>query len=699
MASVCAASFCGNSRYFVKKYDLDIVFHKFPANDQLLRKWVKFCNRDDSWTPEKNHVVCSTHFLKEDYQLICSPNKENRKTFKKLKPTAATTESELRLKERNLEIACVDCTKKDADNNTLAIQLKKAQEKNSQLTEVNKFLSKQLEVTTYELNDCKQEIVKLKADVEKLRKSTLLPENFKERMKRTLKDTLTSNQIEKILKKKKRIRWTVEEISKFFTLRYFGKRSYKYMATDLNYPLPSFSTLQRYAQKLELKEGILKDVLVLLKNITHDLHIRDRECVLSFDEMKVNKILEYDPASDEILGPYNNMQVVMARGLFKNWKQPIFIGFDQRMTKDILLEIVKHLSIIGINVVAIVSDNCQSNIGCWKDLGAHDYLNPYFLHPCTNSKIYVFPDAPHLLKLIRNWLLDTGFEYDNKIIKRDLLDTLVVQRNKAEFTPLFKITNNHLNMSPQERQNVRRAAELLSRTTAICLKRYFPDNTEANELALFLEKVDLWFSISNSLSPNAKLDYKKSYNANDNQKQALRDMFELVSNMKAIGKRTMQVFQKSILMHITSLQLLFEDMKTKHGINFISTHKLNQDVLENFFSQIRQKGGAYDHPSPLSCLYRIRMMIIGKSPTILNNHSQEKIDTTDGSDEPHEEFLSAAVFSGTDIAQTLPDIEAMININEICQGIDDNSYDTVSTVSSNDVMQAEQESDGLQYVM
>uniref|UniRef100_A0A182XPG4 Transposable element P transposase-like C-terminal domain-containing protein n=1 Tax=Anopheles quadriannulatus TaxID=34691 RepID=A0A182XPG4_ANOQN len=36
--------------------------------------------------------------------------------------------------------------------------------------------------------------------------------------------------------------------------------------------------------------------------------------------------------------------------------------------------------------------------------------------------------------------------------------------------------------------------------------------------------------------------------------------------------------------------LLFDDMKIKHGVKFISTYKLNQDVLENSFSPKRQTG-------------------------------------------------------------------------------------------------------------
>ncbi|KAH0814622.1 hypothetical protein GEV33_008169 [Tenebrio molitor] len=45
-----------------------------------------------------------------------------------------------------------------------------------------------------------------------------------------------------------------------------------------------------------------------------------------FDEVKVKSVQEYDTSKDEVLGPHNQMQVVMARGLFAQWKQPLSRG-------------------------------------------------------------------------------------------------------------------------------------------------------------------------------------------------------------------------------------------------------------------------------------------------------------------------------------------------------------------------------------
>lgn len=233
------------------------------------------------------------------------------------------------------------------------------------------------------------------------------------------------------------------------------------------------------------------------------------------------------------------------------------------MKKNILLHIIATLHSKNINVVAIVSDNCPANIACWKDLGATGYDHPYFLHPVTKQNVYVLPDAPHLLKLTRNWLIDHGFTHNTKKITTNTLMNIVNERMSAEMTPVFKINKGHLIMSNQEKQNIRRAAQLLSRTVAISLRRYIK-NEEANDLANFIEIIHLWFCISNSYSPLAKEHYKKSYNGNENQKQALSDMFNLIKNSIVIGKKSLQTFQKSILMQITS-DLVQNDFGSTHA--------------------------------------------------------------------------------------------------------------------------------------
>lgn len=105
------------------------------------------------------------------------------------------------------------------------------------------------------------------------------------------------------------------------------------------------------------------------------------------------------------------------------------------------------------------------------------------------------------------------------------------------------------------------------------------------------------------------------------------EMYDTVKNMKCFNKsdelqNALQIFQKGILMSITSLKLLRSKMNEKFGFKFILTHRLNQDFLENFFCQIRGRSGQHDHPTPVECLQRIKVIMLGKNPGVaLHNHS------------------------------------------------------------------------------
>lgn len=93
---------------------------------------------------------------------------------------------------------------------------------------------------------------------------------------------------------------------------------------------------------------------------------------------------------------------------------------------------------------------------------------------------------------------------------------------------------------------------------------------------------------------------------------------------RAVGKTNLQLFQKAILMSIKSLKLLFLDLKSEFKIEYIATHKVNQDALENLFGQLRSRGGLNDHPTPLDVLNRLRLIILGR-----NSMSPSKMNTTD----------------------------------------------------------------------
>ena len=113
--------------------------------------------------------------------------------------------------------------------------------------------------------------------------------------------------------------------------------------------------------------------------------------------------------NDQVIGPHKYMQIVQARALFGKWKQPVFCDFDKPMTKELLISIITKLNNIGYTVVACVSDMGGGNQGLWKEFGI-TIETPFIPHPqIADLNIYFYAVTPHLLKLVRNWLFDTGF--------------------------------------------------------------------------------------------------------------------------------------------------------------------------------------------------------------------------------------------------------------------------------------------------
>lgn len=89
---------------------------------------------------------------------------------------------------------------------------------------------------------------------------------------------------------------------------------------------------------------------------------KDKQIILQFDEVKVKSCYEYDKKADRIMGKHNQLQVVVVRSLFSNWNQPIYLEFDQKMTKSILNNIIEKLSKASYTVVACVSDCGGGNV-------------------------------------------------------------------------------------------------------------------------------------------------------------------------------------------------------------------------------------------------------------------------------------------------------------------------------------------------
>lgn len=459
-------------------------------------------------------------------------------------------------------------------------------------------LQKELKIANKKLEEANEINKKVKNDLEELENS--------------VKHIFTEDQIKK-MKNKKQVKWNIDDISSAISLYSAGPRSYKYLYKK-GHPLPGLSTLREWAKKINVKPGILTAVLKLMKQINYNQF--EKICILSFDEMKIRSGYEYDKANDTLLSPSNYVQVVLARGLMQKWKQPVYYNYDCNMTASILNNIIEQLYSVGYMVVAVVSDMGPGNQSVWKQLSI-GIMKTWFPHPVKeNARVYVFADVPHLIKLIRNHFIDSGFIINNRLINTDPIKKMLEITDTSDLKISYKITDEHLAVQNVARQNVKLATQLFSHTVSCCLKRCVQlgkMSETAIDCADFIKLINDWFDVFNSKIPAVDMrNRKKAFGlAISEQEEILKKTDEVILELRTPGKKSMLPFQKGILISNESLRGLYKYLKSNYNFEYILTNRLNQDVLENFFIHIRSKGGLHDHPSALEFKYRLRSYLLG----------------------------------------------------------------------------------------
>jgi Transposase protein len=127
----------------------------------------------------------------------------------------------------------------DKESNQFKEEVAKIQNYNDNLLELSKEKDKQLKLASIKIKKLKKEMLG--------RKTKLKQKEVFDEIKKQLSSVLTSNQIDLITKRRKQVKWTKQELETGFTLRFFGISQYNFLRNQMKLPLPSMTTLRRYA--------------------------------------------------------------------------------------------------------------------------------------------------------------------------------------------------------------------------------------------------------------------------------------------------------------------------------------------------------------------------------------------------------------------------------------------------------------------
>lgn len=402
-------------------------------------------------------------------------------------------------------------------------------------------------------------------------------------------------------------------------LYFLGPRAYNFLKRLLY--LPSKRVLERMTERLIYKPGLYNEALYKSLQIkVEGMQEEDKHCILCVDEMALKANLFYHVGSDEIVGfteiqsgkqefePAYNATVIMARGLYTNWKQPLsyfFVNstFPAGQLKTVLEECVTKLSETGLIVDAIVSDMGSNFIKLTNNLGVTPE-NPEFY--VGNKKIVYIFDTPHLIKATRNNLLKNYFLYNGKKTSWTYIKQFYDNDKTLPNRCAPKLTDSHINPNNFQKMKVKLATQVLSHTVASGMNTYISLGAlpaEAMSTVEVIEKFNKLFDVLNSSFKNTYTMYQTVFKGEKYQLDFLNEMYDFIQNLQIFNSQGRNVtskakFLKSWLVTINGIKKLWEELK-RVGFKYLMTRRVNQDCLENFFGSVRQQGGNCINPTPI----------------------------------------------------------------------------------------------------
>ena len=392
-------------------------------------------------------------------------------------------------------------------------------------------------------------------------------------------------------------------------LRYSSLPAYKMLMNE--FKLPSLSLLKK------LTTGRI-DTMKAAKALKNNGNISE-DVIVIFDEMYVQKCEEYTGGetigADEDGELYKGIICFMIVGMKSN--VPFIIKtipekeINGAWLKDEILHCLEMLFENGFNVRGIACDNHPSNVSAYKKLfSSHGNSEDNLFITLNGKKIYLFFDTVHLMKNIRNNLLNRKRFLFPQFSFHGLYDSVNVSGGEISWRMLHEVYEKDQNLQANLKtapklnasvlhpgnckQSVPVALAIFHPTTSAAIKRYFPERSDAAE---FLNLIYVWWTISNSKQcDNNSHHLGDAAIPGDMKPQFLRaftDWIEVWDNAKipsaekfTLSAQTSFALRQTLRCHAALLEDFFTEV-----YNFVLTARFQSDPLERRYGQYRQMSG------------------------------------------------------------------------------------------------------------
>jgi len=301
----------------------------------------------------------------------------------------------------------------------------------------------------------------------------------------------------------------------------------------MGWKLPALSTIRKWMTVFDFRTGINEKLMSCLSERVESMGEKEKDCIITWDEVSIKEYVEYDRNKDEIIGIVDHglqrrkldtateALVIMIQGINTNWKFPISYYFSSGNTTSeeldgILIENMKKLKDIGIKIRLGVCDMSFTNQGLYRKWNVTKD-RPFIM--LDNEKIFMIHDAPHLIKLVRNNLQKRNFIIGDKQVKWYWIQRFwkLDCRRVSRMAP--KLTKFHFYLKDFSNMKVKLATQVFSQSvfagmfTMIKLRILKED---AMPTAKLVKDMDSLFDLLNISEPQSNKTIKSGNSLKDN---------------------------------------------------------------------------------------------------------------------------------------------------------------------------------------
>lgn len=433
----------------------------------------------------------------------------------------------------------------------------------------------------------------------------------------------------------------------------YSPKAYNFLREKFNCNLPNESTIRKWYANCSSngEPGIQRECLEVLARLVTEFKNMNKTlyCSLSFDEMATKQNVKWSDSKKRFLGHTtygsesrviaNQAIVFMLSGINSPFSMPIAYHFISSLNKSskakLLKEIIRAVSTFGIKITSITFDGLITNFSTCKELGASFELidfRPYFVNEVdnNNTKIHIFLDPCHMLKLWRNTLGKHKTIVDGKgqQIKWIYFERLETYRVKNQFVT-HNINKKHIQWD-KDKMNVLLAVQTLSNSVSKSLEFLMGNNINGFKNCAgtieFTKKANDLFDVFNVNVPKSNNEHQFQNNENSfknlmldkNNKTRIFDFLDEISryikSLKVLGKAITSSRNKTgfvgFLINIESLKNLYDEYVETDLLDQIPTFRLSQDHLESFFGRCRALCGSNNNPTEEEFLSAFRKLLV-----------------------------------------------------------------------------------------